>query len=167
MDDANVREDPGVEAESVPSVRVAVQPDAAAVWPLAAALATSYVPTRAVFERTFTATLADPDAAVLVAEVDRRVVGYLLAFVHPTFFADAPVGWIEELMVDPDHRRSGIGARLVAEAEGWAGGRGAAYLALATRRAADFYTATGYEQSATFYLKLLGSAGQCGEDAGR
>lgn len=40
-------------------------------------------------------------------------------------------------------------------AERWAVEQGAAYLALATRRAADFYRAIGYSESATFFRKDL------------
>ncbi len=40
-------------------------------------------------------------------------------------------------------------------AEDWADRKGAAYIALATRRAGDFYTALSYEASATFFKKTL------------
>jgi GNAT superfamily N-acetyltransferase len=137
------------------SVREAAGADAAAVWPLAETLATSFAPTRAAFECSFAAVLHDPAAAVFVAGADGTVVGYLLCVLHPTFFADAPVGWIEELMVAPAERRRGIGRLLMAAAESWARGGGAAYIALATRRAAAFYSAIGYEDSATFFRKML------------
>jgi hypothetical protein len=39
-------------------------------------------------------------------------------------------------------------------AEHWADTGGAAYVALATRRAAAFYEAIGYTDSAVFYRKL-------------
>jgi hypothetical protein len=44
----------------------------------------------------------------------------------------------------------------MAQAEGWAREQDAAYISLATRRAANFYDALGYEDSATFFRKLLG-----------
>ena len=40
-------------------------------------------------------------------------------------------------------------------AQAWASGSGAAYVALATRRAAAFYTALDYEESAVFFRKPL------------
>lgn len=40
-------------------------------------------------------------------------------------------------------------------AEEWAADQGAAYVALATRRAADFYAALGYAESATFFRKEI------------
>jgi hypothetical protein len=40
-------------------------------------------------------------------------------------------------------------------AERWARASGAAYLALASRRAGPFYLALGYEDSAVFFRKTL------------
>ena len=39
--------------------------------------------------------------------------------------------------------------------EAWAAGHGCALVALATRRAAPFYRALGYEESAAYFRKLL------------
>ena len=136
-------------------VRRAAPGDRDVVWPLVRSFATSFVPDRGAVDAADDDLLADPDALVLVAEVDARVVGYLVAHVHATLFANAPVAWIEELMVDEPSRRTGVGARLVAEAEAWARNRGAAYSALATRRAAPFYERLGYDESATLFRRLL------------
>ena len=57
-------------------------------------------------------------------------------------------------MVAENQRRSGVGRALMTEVETWARSRGAVYVALATRRAADFYGAVGYEESATFFRRL-------------
>lgn len=44
--------------------------------------------------------------------------------------------------------------------ERWAAAEGCALVALATRRAAPFYRAIGYEESAVYFRKLLdGAAG--------
>ena len=57
----------------------------------------------------------DPDAA-LVAEVDGKVVGFMLGEVRAGEFGlEEPTGWVEVLGVDPDQRRKSIG-RLLAEA---------------------------------------------------
>ena len=56
-------------------------------------------------------------------------------------------------MVRADHRGAGVGRALMAAAEDWARERGAAYVALATRRAADFYPALDFEESATYFKK--------------
>jgi GNAT superfamily N-acetyltransferase len=137
-------------------VRGALPDDADAVWRLVVAFATSFVPQRASFDASFASLLADDDALVLVAAAgDDVVVGYLVAHRHATLFANAPVGWVEEVMVDGAARRRGIGRLLVEAAEEWAAAAGAAYVALATRRAAPFYAALGYDESAAFFRKVL------------
>jgi len=137
-------------------VRTATPADLDAIWPLVRAFATSFAPDRRRFETTFRAVLGDEAMLCLVAEHEKRVVGYLLANRHDTFFADAPVVWVEELMVDETVRRAGTGRRLMRAAEDWAHSAGAAYIALATRRASGFYAGLGYEESATFFRKTLG-----------
>jgi len=126
--------------------------DADALWTLVREFATSFVPERAAFDTTLPLLLGRDDVLVLVAE-DDGVVGYLLASEHPTFFANGPVAGVEEVMVAPAHRRSGVGAALMAAAEAWAAERGAGYVSLASRRAGDFYLALGYTDSAVFYKK--------------
>jgi len=138
------------------NVRTAQGTDAAVVWPLVKAFATSFVPEEEPFSRAFAALLNDEDCAVLVASnQDESVVGYLVVHIHETLFANAPVAWIEELMVDASARGLGAGSELVMAAEAWAKNRGASYVALATRRAAGFYLALEYEESATFFRRLL------------
>jgi GNAT superfamily N-acetyltransferase len=140
-------------------VRLAGPGDPDQVWPLARDLATSYVVERPAFDRSFALLLADADALVLVAERPGApaggVVGYLLATSHPAFHANGPVAWVEEVMVAADTRAAGVGRQLMAAAEDWARTRGASYVALATRRAAPFYQALGYEDSATYFKREL------------
>ena len=107
------------------------------------------------FKATFGKLLADDGAVILVAESNNSIVGYCLGFVHDTFYANGPVAWLEEIMVRSDCRRSGLGERLIHEFEVWARKQGAVLCALATRRAAEFYRALGYEESATYFRRLL------------
>jgi GNAT superfamily N-acetyltransferase len=137
-------------------VRPAEPGDRDQVWPLARDLATSYAPERPAFDRSFGLLLADPAALILVAEAPgTRLTGYLLATSHPAFHANGEVAWVEELMVAAEARAAGVGRQLVVAAEDWARQRGAAYVALATRRAAPFYQALGYEDSAVYFKKPL------------
>jgi GNAT superfamily N-acetyltransferase len=93
---------------------------------------------------------------VLVAVSDAgAVVGYLLGSFHGTFFANGPVAWIEELMVCEPLRRLGVASKLMASAEEWARGLPTAYIAVASRRAGDFYLRIGYEESATYFRKTF------------
>jgi GNAT superfamily N-acetyltransferase len=137
-------------------IRTAGHQDKERVWLLVQAFATSFRPEREAFDATWAQLIDAPRTLVLVAETAAHgVIGYLLGNNHPTFFAGGPVAWVEELMVEVSIRRSGVGRRLMEHAERWARSGGAAYLALASRRAGPFYLALGYEDSATFYRKTL------------
>jgi len=136
-------------------VRPAVAGDEAAVAGLASELGQSFVVSRTRFEVSFRALFAVPDACLLVADRDGEYLGYLLGFWHFTFYANGPVGWVEEIIVGQEHRGLGVGRALMTGFEQWAAGHGCALVALATRRAAPFYLALGYEESATYLRKIL------------
>ena len=137
-------------------IRPARLEDGEQVWPLAQAFATSFTPERTAFDATWKQLVDVPGTLLLVAETaDDEIVGYLLGNSHLTFLANGPVAWVEELMVAESQRQSGIGRLLMEHAEQWAASTGAAYLALASRRAGPFYLALGYEDSAVFFKKTL------------
>lgn len=135
--------------------RQAVLDDESVVWPLARDLATSFRPERDAFGRSFRAILADPAACVIVAVDDDEVVGYVHVLTHPAFHANGDIAWVEEVAVAAEHRGSGGGRALMAAAEEWAAAAGAAYVAVATRRAAEFYRALDYEESARYFKKTF------------
>jgi len=137
-------------------VRPARLDDGDLIWPLTQQFATSFAPERTAFDSAYASLVGSPDSFLAVAELaSSGIAGYVLASCHRTLFANGPVAWVEELMVAPDQRRGGVGTSLMQAAEHWAKGQGAVYLALATRRAADFYEAIGYSASATFFRKVL------------
>jgi GNAT superfamily N-acetyltransferase len=141
---------PGIE------VRPAKSTDSDQMWTLVQDFAFSYEPERSSFERSLAELLDRPDTLILIAEQNRTtIVGYLLASYHRTFLANGPVAWIEEVMVSELARRQGVGSRLMSVAEAWAEGVPTAYVALASRRAGDFYLKIGYEDSATFFRKAF------------
>lgn len=129
--------------------------DAAAVAELAGELAQSFAFAPKQFSRNYPALLGSTDACVLVADTGTGLAGYLLGFCHLTFYANGPVGWVEEVLVRGEVRGHGVGRGLMTEFEQWARGRGCTLVALATRRAAPFYAALGYEPSATYFRKVL------------
>ena len=137
------------------TVRLAAAGDVDAVWPLARDLATSYEVDPGTYATIFSGLVAEPSVVLLVATDDGAVVGYLLGQRHVTFHAGGPVLWVEEVMVDGQQRGTGVGRALMEAAEDRARTSGAAYVALATRRAADFYTVLGYRESATYFTKVL------------
>lgn len=137
------------------TIRRAEPQDGPALFLLARAFATSFAVEQAAFERTLAELLTHPEAFLAVAEADGEVAGYVLGFDHRTFFANGRVAWVEEIMVAETFRRQGIGGRLMKAFEAWAAGREAQMIALATRRAAEFYRALGYEESAAYLRKSL------------
>jgi GNAT superfamily N-acetyltransferase len=137
-------------------VRRAGPNDRDELYPLARELATSFELSGASFADSFSRLISDPNALVLVAVEERsgQLIGYLLGFRHETFFADGPVGWVEEVHTRSDRRRAGVASALISAFENWAWESRARLVALATRKARAFYEAIGYEDSAVYFRKL-------------
>ena len=59
--------------------------------------------------------IEEPDALVLVAECDQRVVGYVYAAMQPLDWASLrdACGYIHDVVVEPSVRRSGVGRALL------------------------------------------------------
>jgi hypothetical protein len=87
---------------------------------------------------------------LLIGEQDGRIVGSVMVG-H-----DGHRGWIYYLAVAPEARRSGLGRRLVAEAEAWCRLRGVPKLQLMIRRdneaVRDVYERLGYEEQAVLVM---------------
>jgi GNAT superfamily N-acetyltransferase len=100
--------------------------------------------------------LADPAHVALVAEADGEVVGFVNAHFRPQLHHLAPVGTIDELVVDRDRRGQRIGERLVEEVLEEARQRGADVMEVSTHnrreRARDFYRRCGFEATS---IKLV------------
>ncbi|MFF3855712.1 GNAT family N-acetyltransferase [Micromonospora sp. NPDC002575] len=137
------------------SVRRATSSDAAAVANLASQLAQSFPFSRTRFDASY-ANLVNTDQARLLLAVDGdAVLGYLIGMDHLTFYANGPVAVVEEILVQPEFRGRGIGRILMSAFERWAVSRNCRLVTLATRRAAPFYVALGYEESAVYLRKVL------------
>jgi GNAT superfamily N-acetyltransferase len=67
---------------------------------------------------------------VLVAERAGAVVGMVSVQLVVSTAEGAPSGWLEDMVVDEDARRDGVGRRLLLAAERWARSRGATRLQL-------------------------------------
>jgi GNAT superfamily N-acetyltransferase len=88
-----------------------------------------------------TATLEAEMTASFVAEIDGRVVGFATVLSK-----DAQGAELEDLFVEPDEWRKGIGRRLLEEAVRRAVGAGARRLRVAANaRAQHFYEACGFQ----------------------
>lgn len=136
-------------------IREATSDDAPALFPLAEAMATSFQVEQEAFLDSLEEVIADSAAQCLLAEVDGKIVGYLLGFDHRAFFANGRVSWVEEIYVSDSFRQSGIGRRLMDRFEDWCRSRESRIIGLATRRASDFYEALNYEESATYFRRVL------------
>ena len=145
-------------SDSQCQIRRADAGDADAIADLAAGLAQSFAFSRTRFRRSYPALLAADDACLRVAVDGQERLGYLLRFEHLTFYANGPVAWVEEVFVRRHDRGGGAGRALMSAFEQWAAARDCVLIALATRRAAPFYQALGYEKSAVYLRKVL--AGQ-------
>lgn len=139
------------------AIRRARLTDADGVLKLAKDFATSFTVSVEAFRSTFPLLVEQEDALLLVAERAEGVVGYCLAFDHLTFFANGRVTWVEELAVNPNCRKAGIGRSLMNQVEAWALQRNSGLVSLATRRANLFYRAIGYEESAAYFRRRLDS----------
>lgn len=140
---------------SIVVLRPACSTDSEGIFPIARDFATSFAVDRDDFTQNFSAILQDDAAWLGVAEADGDLIAYLLGFDHFTFFANGRVSWAEEVAVIESWRRQGVAAALMAAFEDWAKGRGSRQVALATRRAAPFYYAIGYAESAIYFRRLL------------
>jgi GNAT superfamily N-acetyltransferase len=77
------------------------------------------------------------------------MIGYVLGTAHPATYASGHVAWVEEIIVREEFRRNGIGKLLMEDFERWAASKNCRVIALATRRAAEFYIGLSYAESAT------------------
>lgn len=139
-------------------IRRAGAADADSVATLAAELVMSFEFSEEAFRASYPGLLASEDACLLLADNGHENLGYLLGFRHLTFYSNGPVGWVEEIVVRHQDRGQGVGRLPMNSFEQWAAEQGCALVALATRRAAPFYHALGYEESATYFRKLRASA---------
>jgi GNAT superfamily N-acetyltransferase len=136
-------------------VRRATPQDIDGLLPLVRDFVTSFEVVESKFHLSYVRILQNPDAIALVADDGGKLIGYCLGFCHDTFYANGNVAWLEEIMVSSSYRRQRIGESLMVTFEEWARSKDAVLCALATRRAANFYQAIEYEESAAYFQKLL------------
>ncbi len=136
-------------------VRKATIQDADSIFRLVKDFATSINPQKEFFIQSFKDLMSDEKAFIFVEDNGDKIVGYSLGFIHTIFFANGNAAWLEEIMVDEKYRRADIDSELVKVFEQKAIDNDCKLIALATRRAADFYLAIGFEESATYFRKLL------------
>ena len=136
-------------------IRSAVAADAESVFGLLKQLAQTYPPDHEAFESAFPVLVDEPDAVLLVAEVDGVVRGYALAIVSLLLYTNGRSAQLQELVVDEGARGSGLGTALVARVETECRTLNVRQLTVASRRAAAFYEARGYGTTADYLKRVL------------
>jgi GNAT superfamily N-acetyltransferase len=139
-------------------IRSCLPEDEKAVFALVREFVTSFPVDQRSFSISFSQVLSSASMYLAVAQSPEVIVGYVLGTVHPTFYASGNVAWVEEIMVKEGVRRQGVGKLLMENFEGWAKSRNCRLIALATRRAAEFYKCLGYTESATYFRKVIPDA---------
>ena len=137
------------------AVRPARLTDAEPVWHLLTQLAVSFAAVRHEFDALYPALVDDDRMLLQVAEVDGRVRGYALTAVSPLLHVGGESAQLQELVVDSEHRGAGLGTQLLGAVEAECRARGVRQLVVASRRAADFYSARGYTTSADYLKRVL------------
>lgn len=136
-------------------IRRAYFGDANELFELVEKFATSFKADHSLFIESLKNLISDNSVFLCVAEYNNKLYGYCLGHDHYTFYANGRVAWLEEIMVVENYRKTGIGCSLMCEFENWAKSRGSKLVALATRRAAQFYKTLNYEESAVYFKKNL------------
>ncbi len=102
------------------------------------------------------------DHVILVAELtSHEVVGWVHVSSRVSFL-DEPIAEIGGLVVDQNHRRRGIGRKLIQAAERWARSKGYSKVVVRSNvvrpEAHEFYPSVGYQLSKTsrVYTKNIG-----------
>ena len=105
-------------------------------------------------ERSFLADrIARNEAVVFLAEVGGTAVGFTLLYPAFSSISLRPIWILNDLFVEPAHRRQGVGARLLARATEFARESGADYLTLETAKdnpAQRLYEAEGWRRDEEF-----------------
>jgi ribosomal protein S18 acetylase RimI-like enzyme len=106
---------------------------------------------KARYEMRLSSALQDPNAQVIVAEVDEKVMGYVLGMVIdllPEMFAADRAGFLADIYVAPTYQRQGYGYALVDALRDWFQARGIKHF--------EWHVATSNPNAIAFWRKIGG-----------
>lgn len=136
-------------------IRNVIKEDIENIFSMTKKFASSFVIDKGSFEQSFLNLIKDENSYCMLAEDDGNSIGYILAFIHSTLYANGKVALVEEIFVESEYRKKGIGKRLMEAIEEWAKNQGAILISASTRRAEFFYKSIGYKESAIYFRKLF------------
>jgi ribosomal protein S18 acetylase RimI-like enzyme len=139
-------------------IRQAKQEDAEAVLSMVKALKQDAVSSRKdAWEEAFPRLVNSPDYLIVVAEVDRKIVGFASAAKILTFEVSRPFLTIDMVWVEPEHRYRGVGKSLVSACVDFAIQKECIQVAVTSRESAKgFYEKLGMsEERFTVFVKEL------------
>lgn len=103
---------------------------------------------------------ASPESAVLAAEEDGVVVGFVHARTVTDYYTQSPIGHVSDLVVAPEAEGKGVGEALVQAAQAWARCRGyrmmQLYVLPGNAGARRLYERMGYRAEWLKYVQPLG-----------
>ncbi len=110
-------------------------------------------------ERALRIVIEKPETGVIfVARRDSVPIGMLSLLFTVSTAEGGPACWLEDMVLHPDWRGSGLGTRLLQYAVDWASNRGFARISLLTDKtnedAIRFYRRLGFAESAMTVLRL-------------
>ena len=146
MGKSEEREEPGLEQFRI---RTGNQDDLAAL----AALADELVPGEAEGETrlgVLRQSLMHPNYALLVADTDGKIIGFIDHWVINDFVHGGKLGYIQNLYVSPEYRRKGVGSSLLKEIIKRAKANGVSEIHVSTefdnKGATEFYGKQGFPE---------------------
>lgn len=103
-----------------------------------------------------------PECWLGVAELDQRVVGFVLVWEREDYFTHEALAHVEDLAIDTGAEGRGVARSLMEAAEAWASGRGYRRITLnvwaQNLRAIGLYQHLGYAPETVHYRKDLAPA---------
>ncbi len=107
-------------------------------------------------EKDFNSILKNPNSAIIIAEYDNEIIGYIELYIEATssnmpFLKNKSYSYIAEFIVKKEHRKQGLGRKLMEKAYNWSLSKGIREIMLEVyeknEEAINFYRNIGFSTS--------------------